>query len=139
MPFLAISASFGLFLSVVATAAEKDAVGFEAKPLLKSTKTVTDGPIAYPDGAPEVTSVIITVQPGGHSNLHEHPVVTIVHVLEGEAELHVGDKVFHYKAGDAWVEPINEMNQIFNVGTTPLKNLVVFVGAEGTPNAIAAK
>jgi quercetin dioxygenase-like cupin family protein len=137
---LALSASFGLFISAVSTAAEKNAVGLEAKPLLKATKTVTDGPLMYPaTGTPEISSVIITVQPGGQSNLHKHPVITVVHVLEGEADLHVGEKVFHYKAGDAWVEPINELNQIFNVGTVPLRNLVVFVGSEGTPNSIAAE
>jgi quercetin dioxygenase-like cupin family protein len=140
MRLLALSASFGLFISAVATAAEKDAVGVEAKPLLKTTKTVTDGPLMYPaTGTPEISSVIITVQPGGQSNLHKHPVVTVVHVLEGEADLHVGEKVFHYKAGDAWVEPIDELNQVFNVGTVPLKNLVVFVGSEGNPNSIAAE
>jgi quercetin dioxygenase-like cupin family protein len=88
---------------------------------------------------PEMTSAVITIQPGGRSNLHEHPVITLVYVLEGEAELHVGEKVFNYKAGDAWVEPINVLNQIFNRGTVPLKNLVVFVGSEGNPNSIAAE
>ena len=138
MRFLMTGASFGLFLTAAA-ADEKEAAGFEASPLLKTSMTIDNAVLAYPTGKPEITSVIITVQPGGHSNLHQHPVITIVHVLEGEADLRVGEQVFHYKAGDAWVEPINVLNQIFNPGTVPLKNLVVFVGAEGTPNAVAAE
>ena len=138
--FVATSASFALFLSA-ATAAEMDksAVGLEAKPILKTNETVVGGPLKYPTDKPEITSLVVTIQPGGHTNLHQHPVVTFVHVLEGEAELHIGEKVLHYKAGDTWIEPIDTLNQLSNPGTVPLKNLVVFVGAEGQPNSIAAK
>jgi quercetin dioxygenase-like cupin family protein len=136
---LATIAAAALFLSP-ATAADKDAVGFEAKPVLKATETNVGGPLVYPmSGRPELSSVIVTLQPGGRSNLHQHPVVTFVYVLEGEADLHVGDQVFHYKAGEAWVEPIDTLNQIFNAGDGPLRNLVVFVGTEGHPNAVAAE
>ncbi len=135
------TASLLLLLSAAAAAdADKSAAGFEAKPVLKTTETNVGGPLAYPaTGKPELSSLVVTIQPGGRSNLHQHPVVTFVYVLEGEADLHVGDQVFHYKAGDAWVEPIDTLNQIFNAGTVPLKNLVVFVGSEGNPNAVAAE
>jgi quercetin dioxygenase-like cupin family protein len=135
----AISASFVLFLSSTALAADSDktAVGLEAKEILKTTQTVVGGSLKYPaSGVPEVSSAIVTIQPGGHTALHQHPVVTVVCVLEGEAELHVGEKVFHYKAGDSWVEPIDTPNQLFNPGSVPTKNLVVFVGEQGKPNSI---
>ena len=135
----AISASFVLFLSSTALAADSDkkAVGLEAKDILKTTQTIMGSPLKYPEtGAPEITSAIVTIQPGGHSALHQHPVVTVVCVLEGEAELHVGEKIFHYKAGDSWVEPIDTPNQLFNPGSVPTKNLVVFVGEQGKPNSI---
>ena len=137
--FLAASASLVLCLSTSAIAEDTDkaAVGLEAKPILKTTKTVMDGPLKYLDtGTPEISSAIVTIQPGGHTALHQHPVVTVVYVLEGEADLRVGDKVFHYKAGDTWVEPIDTPNQLFNPGTVPVKNLVVFVGNEGKPNSV---
>ena len=73
------------------------------------------------------------------TSLHEHPVVTYVYVLEGEVELHIGEKVFHYKTGDAWIEPLDTLNQAFNPGTVPAKVLIVQVGVEGKPNSIAAK
>ena len=138
--FLATGACLALFLST-ATAAEMDmtAVGLEAKPILKTNQTVVGGSLKYPTDKPEITSLIVTIQPGGHTNLHQHPVVTFVYVLEGEADLHIGEKVLHYKAGDTWIEPIDTLNQLSNPGTVPVKNLVVFVGSEGQPNSVAAK
>lgn len=139
--FLATSATLALFLSAaIADEAANKAVGVEAKPLLKASETNIGTPLRYPaTGKPEVTSLIVTVQPGGRTSLHQHPVVTFVYVLEGEADLHIGDKIFHYKAGDSWIEPIDTPNQMFNPGTVPVKNLVVFVGSEGAPNSIAAQ
>ena len=137
---LLASVSVG-FLGHAVTAAEMDmtAVGVEVVPLLKANKTVTDGQLKYPESdKPEITSAIVTIQPGGHTNLHQHPVVTYVYMMEGEGDLHIGDKVLHYKAGDAWIEPIDTLNQLFNSGSGPTKNLVVFVGSEGNPNSVAA-
>jgi quercetin dioxygenase-like cupin family protein len=120
--------------------ADKSAVGLDAKTILKVNQTVAGGPLKYPNnGKAEITSLIVTIQPGGHTNLHQHPVVTFVYVLEGEAELRVGDKSFRYKSGDSWVEPIDTPNQLFNLGSVPVKNLVVFVGSEGNPNSVALK
>jgi hypothetical protein len=42
-------------------------------------------------------------------------------------------------AGDAWIEPIDALNQVFNPGSVPAKVLVVQVGEEGKPNSIAAQ
>ena len=138
--FLATSASFVLFVSAATAEDMHKSAGSDAKEILKTNETVVGGPLKYPQtDKPEITSLIVTIQPGGHTNLHQHPVVTFVHVLEGEAELHIGEKILHYKAGDTWIEPIDTLNQLFNPGTVPLKNLVVFVGAEGQPNSIAAQ
>lgn len=137
---LATGATFMLFLSTANAEDIHKSAGAEGKEILKATETVVGGPLRYPQTSkPEITSLIVTIQPGGHTNLHQHPVVTYVHVLEGEAELHIGEEIFHYKAGDTWIEPIDTLNQLFNPGTVPLKNLVVFVGAEGQPNSIAAQ
>lgn len=138
--FLVTSAYFVLFLATGNAEDMHKSAGAESKEILKANETVVGGALRYPQtDKPEITSLIVTIQPGGHSNLHQHPVVTFVHVLEGEAELHVGEKTLHYEAGDTWIEPIDTLNQVFNPGTVPLKNLVVFVGAEGQPNSIAAQ
>ena len=86
-----------------------------------------------------MNSVIVTIQPGGRTNLHQHPVVTFVYILEGEIDVHIGEKILNYKVGDAMIEPIDILNQVFNPGNVPTKVLVVQVGAEGKPNSIAAQ
>jgi quercetin dioxygenase-like cupin family protein len=115
--------------------------GFETKPLLKTSKTRDNDPIAYPKTEkPELISVIGTIQPGGRTPLHEHPVPTYVYVLEGEVELQTeGAQSHRYKAGEAYIEALNRKHQLFNAGNGPAKVLVVFVGEEGKPTTIAAK
>ena len=126
--------------SALQRAVDKQAVGHEVKSLLKTNHTVVGGPLRYPvTDKPEINAVVVTMQPGAHSNLHQHPVVTFVYVLEGEVEFHVGDKILHYKAGDAFVEPIDTLNQAFNPGSVQTKVLLVQVGEEGKPNSIAAE
>ena len=79
--FLATSVSFVLFLSAATAEDMHKSAGSEAKEILKTNETVVGGPLKYPPtDKPEVTSIIVTIQPGGHSNLHQHPVVTLVHV-----------------------------------------------------------
>ena len=138
---LATGATFALFVSAaVADETANKAVGFEGKPLLKTNQTDVGGPLKYPvTDKPEISSAIATFQPGGRTSLHQHPVVTFVYILEGELDIHVGGQVLHYKAGDAWIEPIDVDNQLFNPGTVPAKVLVVQVGEEGKPNSVAAK
>jgi quercetin dioxygenase-like cupin family protein len=115
--------------------------GFETKPLLKTGKTRDNDPIAYPKTEkPELISVIGTIQPGGRTPLHEHPVPTYVYVLEGEVELETeGAQPHRYKAGEAYIEALNRKHQLYNKGSSPAKVLVVFVGEEGKPTTVAAK
>jgi quercetin dioxygenase-like cupin family protein len=117
------------------------AVGVEPPiPLLKATVTETGDPLKYPaTGKPEITSFIATIQPGGHTALYRHPVVTFVYVLDGEFEVHHGAAVRSYKAGEALIEPIGMPMQGFNRGAGPLRLLVVNVGEEGQPNAVAVE
>ncbi|MEX0852998.1 MAG: cupin domain-containing protein [Bauldia sp.] len=135
---LATGATLALFVSAaVADEAANKAVGVEGKPLLKASQTDDGGRLTYPQGKPEITFLAVTIQPGGRTSLHHHPVVTIVHVLEGEFDVHQGDAVRHYKVGDTLIEPIDSPNQAFNPGSVPTKLLVVHVGEEGKPNSVS--
>ena len=117
-----------------------DAVGAESKVLLKTTVTAFDKPVTLPKtDKPEITSMLVTIQPSGHSNLHQHPVPVIAYVLEGAVEVRSDGVSRKYKAGDALIEPMNSPMQAINPGDTPTKLLVVMVGDEGKPNSIAAK
>jgi quercetin dioxygenase-like cupin family protein len=115
--------------------------GFKTEPLLKTAQTRDNQPIAYPKtDKPEIISVIGTIEPGGRTPLHEHPVPTYVYILEGEVELQSQDgQPQPYKQGEAYIEALNRKHQLFNKGTIPAKVLVVFVGEEGKPTTTAAK
>ena len=137
---LTTGVSLALFITAaIADEAANKAVGFEAKPVLKANQTADGGALKYPQtDKPEITSFIVTIQPGGRTSLHQHPVVTYAYILEGEFDVHQGDATRHYKTGDAVIEPIGSNMQGFNPGTLPTKLLVVMVGEEGKPNTVAA-
>ncbi len=117
--------------------------GFETKPLLKSGKTADGDPLQYPrTDKPEIVAVTGTIQPGGRTPLHQHPVPVFVYVMDGELEVQTeGKEARHYKTGDSFIESVNRSHQAFNKGNTPTKILVVFVGEEGKPTTttMAAK
>ena len=115
--------------------------GFEAKPLLKSGTTADGDSLQYPKtDKPEIVAVIGTIQAGGRTPLHQHPIPVFVYVTEGELEVQTaGKEVRRYKAGDSFIESVNRSHQAFNKGKSPAKILVVFVGEAGKPTTIVPK
>jgi quercetin dioxygenase-like cupin family protein len=114
--------------------------GFKTEPLLKTKQTRDNDPIAYPSGAaPEITAVTATIEAGGRTPLHEHPVPTFVYVLEGTVELETAGREPHtYRSGQAYIEALDRPHQLFNRGDGPARLLVVFVGAEGKAPTVTA-
>jgi len=126
--------------SGVAQAQDALPAGFKTQPLLKTGQTRDNEPIVYPTGKPEIISVVGTIEPGGRTPLHEHPVPVYVYVLEGEVELETEGRQPHkYKPGEAYIEALNRKHQLFNKGNSTAKVLVVFVGEEGKPTTITPK
>lgn len=127
----------------VSTALAQDSplpAGFKTQPLIKTTVNRDNGPIVYPTGKPEIVSVIGTLDKGGQTALHEHPVPVYVYVLEGEIEVRSeGGAPQRYKAGEAFVESQNRKHQAFNVTDAPSKALIIFIGEEGKPTTTAAQ
>jgi quercetin dioxygenase-like cupin family protein len=115
--------------------------GFETKPVIKTGKTRDNDPIQFPKtDKPEIVSVVGTLQPGGRTPLHQHPVPVYVYILEGELELQTeGAEPHRYKAGEAYIESLNRNHQLFNKSSSPTRLLVVFMGEEGKPTTIASK
>src|SRR6185295_12712221 len=77
-------------MSTVTLAQDKsrEVVGSDAKVVLKTTKTMTDQPLSYPQsGKPEITITVVTMQPDGHTSLHKHPSPTVGYVIEGFVEV----------------------------------------------------
>ena len=111
--------------------------GFTTEPIIKSTTNRDGGPITLPTGTTEITSVIGTLEPGGKTALHQHPVPVMVYVLDGEVEVRTeGGEPHRYTAGEAWIEAQGTLHQAFNVGDTPAKLLIVVIGEEGQPFTI---
>ncbi|MBF8223096.1 cupin domain-containing protein [Halomonas sp. 328] len=135
--------TLGLVIALpIGTALAQDTAlpaGFETEPVLKTTTTRDGDPIAWPQGTAEIVSVIGTIEPGGRTPLHQHPVPVFVYVLEGEVELRTeGGDPYTYGAGEAYIEALNRDHQLFNMTDSDAKVLVVFVAAEGEPTTVAS-
>jgi quercetin dioxygenase-like cupin family protein len=139
---MAASVAFAVPISTaVAEEPSNETVGWEDQELLKATKTAGGQPLKLlpRGGKPQITVELATVQPGGHTNIHSHPVPIVVYVLEGALEAHHSDMVHSYKAGEVAIEPTDSPMQAFNPGSVPTKLLIVIIGEEGMPNGVAAK
>jgi quercetin dioxygenase-like cupin family protein len=101
--------------------------------VILNTETSWDGkPIEYPVGKAEITSVLVEVPVGGETGWHLHPIPSFGMVLEGELEIQLksGD-VKRLKAGDAVAEGVNTLHNGRNIGSTPVKLVVFYVGIVG--------
>src|SRR6266540_3032734 len=99
--------------------------GFKVEPVIKSGKTADGEPLKYPRGdKPEVVSVIGTLEAGGRTALHQHPVPVFVYLLEGTLTVkQEGQKTRTYKQGDAFLETVGHWHQAFNESDKPAKVL----------------
>ena len=73
----------------VAAAAESDVT---VSPIMKGSTTISGQRIEYPhSNKPEITAVVIQIQPGKESGRHMHPVPTYVHILQGTLTMEFED------------------------------------------------
>lgn len=109
--------------------------------LLKSATTNTGDALAYPrTDTPEVTTMIVELAPGAATSLHSHPVPSVAYMLQGELEVRAeGGVLNRYKTGDAFLETVGRPHQGFNVGTTPVRILVTYIGVKDQPVTAEAK
>lgn len=101
----------------------------------QSSTTDANEPIRYlstPDA--EVTSVILSLPPGGKTKWMTHPVPGYVYVLEGELEVEFEDgSQLKFKAGQGFMQARSKWHRGINVGSGPMRFLAVFYGEKGTP------
>ncbi len=103
----------------------------------KAQQNVVNEAIRYPDGEAEVTSLIVTMQPGETTGSHAHGVPTYGYVLEGELSVdykEIGKKVF--PQGTAFMEAMSVLHNGHNDGNAPVRVLVVYMGANGVKNVL---
>ena len=105
--------------------------------LLSTQETVIGQKIAYPAGQAQLTSAIVTLQPGQETGLHSHNVPLYGYVLEGELELDYGQHGKRtLRAGEAIVEAVETNHSGRALGQRPTRVLVLFMGAEGVENTV---
>jgi quercetin dioxygenase-like cupin family protein len=106
--------------------------------LLETGTTNLGQPLAYPtEGAPRITAVIVTLEPGEETGRHRHPVPLYGQVLAGEVTIDYGEHGSKtYRAGEAFMESIDTWHNGRNSGDETLRILAVFIGAEGVPNTV---
>jgi quercetin dioxygenase-like cupin family protein len=91
----------------------------------------------YPDGAPEVTILKITIPPGVRLPLHKHTVINAGVLLKGRLTVETPDgEVLHLSAGDPIVELVDKMHFGINEGPDPAEIIVFYAGERDSPITI---
>lgn len=126
--------------SSTAVAAAPSASAVEGREVLLDAQQLTtlDQPISYPrKGAAEVTSYLLTLEPGQETGWHKHKVPLFVHVLEGTVTVEYDAGVVkEYPAGSTYMEAQGVWHNGTNKGDDTARILTVYFGAKGAKNTI---
>ena len=100
--------------------------------------TVLDQPISYPRKKPaQVSSSIITIEPGQETGWHRHNVPMFGYVMEGTLTVEYDAGVTkEFPAGTALMEAQGVFHNGLNRGEDPVRVLVVYMGAKGAKNSV---
>ena len=107
-------------------------------PLASVTETASGQPIVLPQKNVQVLVSSFEIPPGAKLPVHMHPSARYAYVLEGQLEVTNVDtgKSTSYKKGDFIVEMIGTWHQGANVGSGPVKLLVIDQVEQGTSNTV---
>jgi quercetin dioxygenase-like cupin family protein len=88
---------------------------------------------AYPNGAPEITVLKITVPAHGELPWHTHSMPSAAYVLSGEITIEEQNSTRrHFSAGQVIPETVNTRHRGI-VGDTPAVFIVFYPGVKGMP------
>lgn len=134
---LTIAALAGI---AVATAAFADEAYNKAAKVVSLLKTSVDSlgkPIRYPAEHPETSMLTVELPPGGATGWHTHPAPGFGYVLKGTLTVeYEGGQSLRLTSGQGFAEAVGVMHQGRNLGTVPVKLVVIFLGEQGKPFAI---
>lgn len=102
-------------------------------PLLKTETSWDGGPIVYPSGDAEVTSVRLHVKESDTATFHCHPIPGLGHIVKGTIEVETidGKKILLHE-GQSIVEVMRTVHRSRAVGG-PAEAILFFAGAKGVP------
>jgi quercetin dioxygenase-like cupin family protein len=100
--------------------------------------TALDQQITYPKRKPaEITSVVVTLEPGQETGWVRHRVPVVMHVLEGTLSVEFDAGVTKsFTAGTAFVQAQGVDYNASNTSDQVARVLQVFIGAAGVPNTV---
>ncbi len=128
-----------VFLLGTLNAPARGQASLRITPVLQWTITTTGQPILFPLYQNQLVSLILEILPGGRNGRHQHLFPPFAYMLEGTMTLEMqghGQRAF--APGQAFVEGVDNWDEAFNRGTTPIKALVVFPAEEGQPTRISS-
>ena len=123
----------GLLMGLAACAAVPTSVSVET--LLKTEASWDGTPYErYPDGAPELTVLKITIPPRTALAWHRHPMPNAAYVVSGEllVEKRDGGQTIRLVAGDVLPEMVEGVHRGVT-GDVPVVLIVFYAGARGLP------
>jgi quercetin dioxygenase-like cupin family protein len=105
--------------------------------LLQSSKSWDNTPyIRYPDAAPELTVLKLTIPANSKLPWHTHPIPNAAYILSGEliVEDRNSGQTRRIKPGEALAEMVNITHRGVT-GDEPVELVVFYAGSEGIPLA----
>lgn len=107
-------------------------------PLASTTVTADGQPITLPQKNAQVLVSIYDIPAGATLPVHKHPFPRYAYVLAGTLRVTGSEtgKSITYNAGDFIVEMIGHWHQGANIGSTPVKLLVIDQVEEGAQNTV---
>jgi quercetin dioxygenase-like cupin family protein len=128
----------GAALLVPAFTARAEGTYKKVQPVLDTAKTVMDERLSLPDGSPlNVTSMIVTIDPGEETTWHKHGVPLFIYILSGEVTVDYEGKGKHtFGPGDSFMEAMSVWHRGTNRGSLPVRILTVYMGSDKAQNVI---
>jgi len=127
-----------LVLSGVCCLSAEEAARVRVTPVMSARTTATGQPIVLPKENPEVLVSIFEIAVGATLPVHKHPFHRYAYVLAGKLRVSDKDNVrtFDYTAGDFLIEMVDTWHYGMNIGTEPVRLLVIDQVAAGQQNTI---
>ena len=107
-------------------------------PLASRTTTASGQPITLPQKNVQVLVSTFEIAPGATLPVHKHPFARYAYVLDGTLKVTgvESGKSNTYQTGDFIVEMIGQWHQATNIGTVPVKLLVIDQVEAGAKNTV---
>ena len=103
----------------------------KVKPEMEGAKgIIKQVPLSREDGAPNFSFRVFTIEPGGHTPLHNHPFEHMNYIIEGSGEAMAGDTRNEINKGDFVLVTPGETHQYINTSSSEPLVMICAVPAE---------